>query len=119
MIELVPATGEMLRVFYPDGLRQSVRALAAVRDGEVLGIVGVYPADGRQAVFMEVKDELRKHPRVFIRGARIVMQWIRNARMPTHAMCDQSIEAAERFLVHYGFRHLHKGLYEWAPPQYR
>lgn len=119
MIKVVPATYDMVRSFYGHGLAHSMRALAAVRGEEVLGVVGVYPEHGRQVIFMDVKDELRSHPMAFARGSKVVMRWLRESRMPTHAMCDETIEAAERFLERLGFRRIHKQLFEWQPPQYR
>lgn len=113
-IAIVPATPELVRKFYGSDLRRSGKAIAAVEGDRVLGILGVYPEPGRQVVFMDLTEELKRHPRVLVKGSKTFMRWAREARMPTHALCDDTIEAAARFLEHYGFRHIHKGVYAWA-----
>ena len=114
MIEVKTATPELIQAFYGHGLPRSMRSLVAVRGDEVLGVIGIYPENGQQLVFMDLKDELRNHPRVFIKAGRIFMRWVREAKMPTCARCDETIPAARRFLEHYGFRHLNKGVFVWT-----
>ena len=114
MIEVKHATSAMIRAFYGSDRPYSMKALAAVDGDEVLGVIGIYPQNGQQVVFMDLKDELRKHPRVLIKGGAIFMRWVREAKMPTCARCDDAIPAARRFLEHFGFRHLNKGVFVWT-----
>ena len=114
MIEVKTGTAELIRAYYGHDLPHSMRSLVAVRGDEVLGVIGVFPQNGQQLVFLDMKDELRKHPRVFIKGAKTFMRWVRDAKMPTCARCDETIPAAKRFLEHFGFRHLNKGVFVWT-----
>lgn len=114
MIEVKPATSELIKAFYGHEFPRSMKSLVAVRDDEVLGVIGVYPENGQQVVFMDLKDELRRHPRVLIQGSKTFMRWVRETKMPTCARCDDTIPAAKRFLEHFGFRHLNKGVFVWT-----
>lgn len=113
MIEVKMATPELIQAFYGHALPYSMRSLVAVRGDEVLGVIGIYPQNGQQLVFFDMKDELRQHPRVFIQGAKTFMRWVRETKMPTCARCDGTIPAARRFLEHFGFRHLNGGVFVW------
>ena len=113
MIRIVPATAEMVRVYRGEDMPRSARVLAAVDDDRVLGIGGIYPDTARQVAFMDISDELRAHPRVLIRASRLVMQWVRDAKMPTHALCDEEIKRAAEFLEYLGFRRLYRGVFAW------
>lgn len=114
MIEVKTATPELIRAYYGHDLPRSMRSLVAVRGDEVLGVIGVYPINGQQYVFLDMKEELRKHPRVFIKASKTFMRWVREAKMPTSAFCDDTIPAARRFLEHFGFRNTYKGVYTWT-----
>lgn len=114
MIEIKTATPELIRQYYGHDLPHSMRSLVAVRDEEVIGVIGLYPENGQQVVFMDLNDELRKHPRALIKGGAIFMRWVRAAKMPTCARCDDTIPAAKRFLEHFGFKHLNNGVFVWT-----
>lgn len=114
MIKVLHATPELIRTYYGSDRPRSMRALVAVRDGEVLGVLGMYPINGQQLVFLDMKDELRKHPRVLVDGAKTFMRWAREAKMPVCAWCDHTIPAAKGFLEHFGFREHYKGVYKWT-----
>lgn len=109
---IVPATKEMLATI--GEVRPSVKALAVVEDGKVLGIVGVYPdRNGVQWMFMSLTEEIKQKPRSIIEGWKKARQWIDSTTMPTRAFCDDSIQSAEQFLLHFGFVELEGRVFEW------
>lgn len=91
----------------------SARVVSVVEGDRVLGIAGVYPDGNRQVVFSTISEELKQHPKIVIKAARMVMKWIKESKMPTHALCDEEIPKAEEFLMHWGFRRIHKGVFSW------
>lgn len=114
MINLEPATYETMFAIFGE-VRQSAKAIVAVREGEVIGGIGVYPDkySGQQWVFMQLTDELRKSPKAIIRAWKIVKGWIDSSPLPTRVFCDMTIKNADVFLRHFGFQELDKGVFEW------
>lgn len=114
MTAIVSATSEMVREFYGNDIAKSARMLAAIEDGRVIGILGMFPQGSRNVIFMDLTARLRAQPRVIFRAWTMVLRWIEQSRMPVHTMCDETIEAAERFLVHFGFRRVYQGVFVWT-----
>lgn len=113
MIRIVPATQEMFRKFTGRELERSAYLIAAVDGEKILGVCGMRPEVelGRNIVWMDISDELRKNPRALIHAGRMIMAKIHRSKMPTHVVCDESIAAAQIFLEHWGFRRLYKGVF--------
>lgn len=112
MIDLVPATPELLAA--KDGLRglPCLRAICGVEDGRLVGIAGTYlRADGLIA-FVEVEPWVWNHKRVVVRAARKFFEWARSTRLPVHAMASNEFPKSRQFLVHYGFKLLFDNVYE-------
>ena len=114
MINLEPATHETMLAIFGE-VKQSSRAIVAIQDGEIIGGVGVRidKYSGQQWMFMKLTDELIKNPKVIIRAWKIVKKWIELSPLPTRVFCDTSVENAEVFLLHFGFKELDKGVFEW------
>lgn len=111
MIELVPATKEHIEAMYGETQGRTVRAIAAVEDGKVLGVGGIYQTAGNTVIFANLSDELRKRPRKLVEASRIVLRWIEGN---AHAICDPQIKTAQNFLEHYGFQKMEGDL--WHRP---
>ena len=112
MIAIVPGTAEHVRMMGNE-LPRSARVLAAVDGERVLGIAGLYPDGCRRVAFMHITDELRRHPRVLVRAGRQFIGWMKASASPVHALCDEEITSAARYLEHLGFRRLYKGVFAW------
>ena len=114
-MNIIPATEEMMRQLYPE-ITTSVKAIVAEENGKVFGVVGVCPdkQSGQQWMFMSLTEEIKKRPRILIQAWRKVSVWVKNSPLPTRALCDESIEAADRYLLHFGFKPLTNGVYEWV-----
>jgi N-acetylglutamate synthase-like GNAT family acetyltransferase len=114
MIRLIPATQETVRAAY--GLEtppRSVRAIAAEKDGEVIGCAGVYLHDGVRIMFSDLGPELRARPKWIIRGWRRLMEMVQASDIPVLAAADEDIPGAPAFLEHLGFQHVEGRLYRW------
>ena len=108
-MNLVPATKDMVLALYDD-IPKSFRGVAAVEDGKVYGIAGIVNQENCQFVFFKSTEELRKHPRIILKG------WKQILKMATGTLrceCDKNLESAHRFLTHLGFAPITKEVYEW------
>lgn len=115
MVEIVPATHDVLFRHYREPLGQSVYAIAAVDGDKTLGVAGFYLTASGAVVFAELSDQLRAMPRVLIKGARRIFKALEDKRYNVFAKCDQNIEAAERFLLHLGFQRFDGDVFVWLP----
>lgn len=110
--EIVPATPELMERFYGTPQQITVRALAAVLDGEPLCIAGTFTQGGVTVVFANVKPEMRtRFKKTGVRLARRVMETVSGRVV---AMPDGNVEAAARFLEHLGFTKSENGVYAWS-----
>lgn len=85
-VEFVPATKELVEKFYGDIPPVTIRAVAAVRDGEVLGIAGVHRMGMGYALFSEAKDEFFKNKRDVVRAIREVKKITDTLKMTLYAL---------------------------------
>lgn len=92
---IVPLTPEMV-----GECRYSVRGYAEVEGDRVLGVCGVYHADGVQVAFGRFSDELKRRKRLLLRLAYTTINLF--GRL-TFAVCDNGIDRADSFLEHMGF----------------
>lgn len=115
MIEIVPATTQMIGTLNR-GLPKTVRAVAAVQDGEVLGVAGFFPHEGHLIMFADIapvaRAEICRHKRTLVRCARRVMGMAIERGMPIIASADPDIEGSDRLLLHLGFAP-ENGSYRW------
>lgn len=113
MIEIIPATDEMIRRFYGGPVPQTVRAVAGVRDGEVLGIGGYYVCGPRVVIFSDIKPEYLGMKKSIVKATRKVLEMVRESGMPAMAVPDDGIDGAKFFLDRLGFIEQNHGVYEW------
>lgn len=113
-IEIVPATREMIAEHYGDVPGRTMRAIAAVKDGRVIGVAGACLLPAGQMVFGEFTDELKAHPRAMLKGWKVLRALLDQSGLPAYTLCDRTFEAAERFLRHLGFEKYAGEIYVWA-----
>jgi hypothetical protein len=111
-VRIVDATAAHLRVFYPNQPK-TCRAWAVVDGERLLGVCGYFREGPGNVVFTEIGDELRRHPRLIVLAARLVLAELLRKRLPVFAVCDQSVAASANFLRHFGFAPTHNGVYQW------
>jgi acetyl-CoA carboxylase carboxyltransferase component len=113
--EIVPATPDLIKRFYGHAQPWTVRAFAAVLNGEPLCIAGVGYAEGQSVVFANVKPVMRERfKKTGVRLAKCVMQLVAERGQPVIALPDCGLESAPRFLEYLGFQRLPNGVYAWT-----
>jgi len=112
-IELVPVTPEILKRFYGEMPKQTVRAIAGVRGDQVLGIAGYFVDRSRVVVFSDIPEENRKYRVSIMKGADILLKMASKTGMPVHAIPNENIKGADRFLKRLGFVEVYKGIFAW------
>lgn len=102
-VEIRPATAEDVRSFYgaPEG--QTVRALVAVLDGEIVGIGGLRYQGDSVVAFSKLAPAIRSRRKDIVRGARAVMQMIERRGKPVMAAAEPTEPNAPSFLARLGF----------------
>lgn len=100
-MEIVPSTREHIEKLVPVMSCATVRALSAVVDGDVVAIGGVYRTGNDHAAFMHITDEMKKRPKLLL---SVTKKFLSTTQGRILATCDPSIENAENFLIHLGFR---------------
>jgi hypothetical protein len=98
MIEIVPATPEIMKGLF-DGMRGvTVKAIAMLDDGEVIAVGGAYRSSCGHVLFMKATEKAKKKPKALFKAAKEFA-----ARYPKiHAYCDMNIDGSDRFLKHLG-----------------
>lgn len=110
-MEFRPATREDLLQFM-DAVPFSARAYAAVQDGVVYGVGGIYYLNGNAIAFTHNRADMPKRDR--IRGGRILIDLFKKVIGPVYAI-PGPIETAEATLRHFGFEPIDDGkFYIWA-----
>jgi hypothetical protein len=110
-IEIVHATPQMLQAFC-GSVPKTVRAFAAVKNGEVLGVSGTYIEGTVKVVFSKLTDELRKDKRAMVLGVRKVQSLYRDSKIPVRAAAE-NIKGSEMLLEHMDFELVGDGVYAW------
>lgn len=100
MIEVVPATREIMQDEF-DGMQAfSVKAKAIIEDGEVICVMGTYMTCGNVVGFMKATDKARCRPKLLFKTAKQIFESKKGRIL---AYCDMNIDGADRFLRHLGF----------------
>lgn len=111
-----PATRADIEAFYGPEFKWTFRALAAILDGETLGVGGIYYDGPLIVVFSSAKDgAIEKYPFTAARMAKKVMGLV-NLR----AVCMG--QASDKYpgvplLERLGFKHVSGRVYKWNPTQ--
>lgn len=109
--EIVPATAEMIKAFYGRLPPQTVKALAVVKDGEVLGLGGYYLVDNGILVFSDIGKCYRGQKKLIVRTMRKVMDMVINAKMRAYAIADPNFPVSGKVLERLGFVEAREGIY--------
>ena len=92
-----PATLADCQNFYGKNPPMTLRALAAERDGEVVGIGGYYISDEIAHAFTDQKGMTRRE---IAKAGRAMMKFLDAVKIPVVAQCGPDGDTA---LKHYGF----------------
>lgn len=81
----------------------SMRAIVAERQGEVLGIAGIYRQGDNQVAFSDLSEEILRYPMAIGRATRRLGRMIEATGIPTLAIEGPRIPTAPRLLEWAGF----------------
>lgn len=109
MIEIVPSRPEHFAMFHVEHPRKSVRALSGVRDGKVVGIGGYYVSGSRRVAFLKMGEKDFGASRAMLRAWKRLF----SGGVPVVALCDATIEGADKLLRHLGFEPVSDGVWQW------
>lgn len=112
MLNVIPATAEMLERFLGQKPPNSARVIAFELGGAVLGVAGLYLDECRYVLFGNFGDEVRAAPRAIVKAYRALIAQVRGNGLPIHAAAEETVPAARRFLEHMGFRRQAGGHFE-------
>ena len=102
MVELRTATQADVEQYFGKKPDFSLRGVVAVEDGKTIGVGGVYRAGAQIMVFVDMKDEMRKYPKLIVKAGKLVLPYI-NRYTVVMAYVKPEQEAAMRFAKHFGF----------------
>jgi len=104
-IELVPTTPAHIAELADASIPFRVKAITALIDGKVIGIGGIgFPKGGMPTAFACLTDELRSRKVSLHKiGKRCIAEWKAAGLRQVLALADSNVEAAERWLLRYGF----------------
>lgn len=98
-----PVTVSDIEGYYNRPLEHSFRGYVAVKDGEVVGVGGVYYAGPTRVAFSEFKDAMRSDRRALVRGVRMLMKFIDTIKGPVYAVANPNEPTAANLLSRLGW----------------
>ena len=106
-----PATRGDIELFYP-ALKHTFKAWVVENDERPLGIGGVYYDGDFVFAFSRFDPELRKYPLAMARGAKKIMEIVKDK--PCLAIADENIPGASKLLERLGFKSIDGHIYKWT-----
>lgn len=107
MVEIVPATQELVAAYLGRPSPHTFKGYAAVRDGQPIGLAGIYREGSHLVAFSEVSGELKDHKRAMVEGRRLVRQMMAEVHRPVFAEVNAQEPGAPKLLARLGFVPLH------------
>lgn len=121
-INIVPATLDIVQPFFGGLPPHRLRAYAGKLGDTTVGVGGLYYlSDDTRVGFLILTEEGRKFPRAVVRATRQFLSLLIKEGVPSiRAVADPEIDAAPRFLLHFGFKPLEvfqgQVIYQWLAP---
>lgn len=103
MIEIMPATADIVQRFFGHQPVHTVRALVAMRGDQVIGLAGLCRTEGAWYLFADLTPEIRKDRRAIIRGIRAITALARRRAVPVMAVAHRDTPGSRTLLEHMGF----------------
>lgn len=99
-----PATAADVLAFLHKLPPARMKGYAAVLDGEVIAIGGIYYHDGYPVAFSDITDAFRKQRKALAKGVRMLQEFIEEQNVPVYALADQHEPTAPYLLAKLGFK---------------
>lgn len=99
-IKIVPATEELTVKFYGFLPPKTIKAFAAVKEDDVVGIAGMFKAGLVWMLFSDMKQDVLNDKRAMVTALRSIRKLVDNARIPVYAKADENAEGAETLISH-------------------
>lgn len=101
-MRLVTATQDLIERFYGGPPKRTGRAWVILKDDAPIGVVGVYPDEGRYVLYSELNDEIRADKRFVVRAWRALEPVVKGLGV-VHALADPVVPKSDSMLRHFGF----------------
>jgi hypothetical protein len=105
-VEIRPATAEDIKAVYGSLPRKTMRAYAAVVDGQSVAVAGVYYYPDQVVAFSKILPEYAHLKAGLGRGAVKVLKMLRDINKPILAVAEPDIPTAPDFLERCGFEYI-------------
>ena len=103
MIELRQAKQSDVDSFYKGLTPYTISdGIAAVNDGEVIGIGGTYQSGGFRMVFCDIKPEARKFRKATVKAAKMLIAALKPGTY--YATASTSVRDTDQWLLFLGFK---------------
>ncbi|HFE8995046.1 TPA: hypothetical protein ACGATL_000283 [Raoultella ornithinolytica] len=117
--EIRRATANDVALFYGvSAPPASMRGVAIVVNGEVLGIGGVSMSIGCPVAFMNIREEAQRYPILIMKATAKLKQDVFSLyKCPIYAQRDMAVESSGRYLSRLGFTPMEENseVYIWRP----
>jgi len=97
------ATAQDAYDFYGANPPFSFKGVAAIKDGMVVGVGGIYREGPYLIAFTDMKDEMRESKKDVAKGCRMIHKLIIEESRPVYAIANNDEPTAEALLVKLGF----------------
>lgn len=104
-VEIKFLTEKMYLEFFKEPAEHSTFALAAVEDGEVVGVAGMFLMAGRRAVLFSDSPDgwIKAHPLTSVKIAKRLLAMAEKHGWSIVSFANEHREKAGPFLEHFGF----------------
>lgn len=103
-IEIVPINADMIREFYGEGQSPTIRGIAAIQEGHVIAVAGIFRMEFGWMLFSDMKPEFLQDKRAIVRSVRELRKLIETVLLPVYAKVDENAEGADTLIEHVGVK---------------
>ena len=89
--------------FYGEPPKRTVRPIVADLDGKILGVAGLERQHGFYVAFSDISDDMRKHKTAMLRAGKMLVDMIKECRLPVVGIQNKDEPTSINFLTHLGF----------------
>lgn len=107
MIEIAPATSDLVRAYLGKDSPRTFQGYAALKDGKPVGLSGIYREGPHLFAFLNLDPEARAERRDLVKGRRLLSDLLDQAGRPVFARMNADEPTAPKLLERMGFIPLH------------